>query len=89
VPTAKEVGLSEFQVLGWLALFGPKATPKPIFDQLTTPSTRALDDHSVRKRFFDLIFEIPDKASRGRQPLAALVKRDIARWTQIIKAANI
>ena len=36
----------------------------------------------------DLVNEIPDKASRGQQPLADLVKKDIARWTQIIKAAG-
>jgi tripartite-type tricarboxylate transporter receptor subunit TctC len=89
VPTAKEAGLPEFQVLSWVALFAPKATPKPILDVLTNALDKALDDQNVRKRFFDLIFEIPDKASRGQQPLAALVKRDIDRWTQIIKAANI
>ena len=89
VPTAKEVGLPEFQVLGWGALFAPKATPKPILDDLTNALDKALDDQNVRKRFFDLIFEIPDKASRGQKPLAALVKSDIARWSSIIKAANI
>jgi len=82
VPTSKEVGLPEFQVLSWLALFAPKATPKPILDELTNALDKALDDQNVRKRFFDLIFEIPDKASRGQQPLAALVKSEIARWTQ-------
>jgi tripartite-type tricarboxylate transporter receptor subunit TctC len=75
--------------LAWLALFAPKATPKPILDKLTDALDKALDNQNVRKRFFDLIWEIPDKASRGQQPLAALVKRDIDRWTQIIKAANI
>jgi hypothetical protein len=29
------------------------------------------------------------KAARGREPLAALIKRDIAPWTPIIKAANV
>jgi tripartite-type tricarboxylate transporter receptor subunit TctC len=86
VPTAKEAGLPEFQVLAWLALFGPKATPKPILDELTNALDKALDDQNVRKRFLDIIFEIPDKASRGQKPLAALVKSDIDRWTQIIKA---
>jgi len=89
VPTAKEAGLPEFQVLGWTALFAPKATPKPILDELTNALHKALDDHNVRKRLFDLAAEIPDKASRGQQSLAALVKSDITRWTQIIKAANI
>jgi hypothetical protein len=35
VPTAKEVGLPQFQVLSWVALFAPKATPIPILDKLT------------------------------------------------------
>src|SRR5262249_5040587 len=89
VPTAKEAGLPEFQVLGWLALFAPKATPKPTLDKLTNALDMALDDQNVRKRFFDIIYEIPDKARRGQQPLAALVKSDIARWMPIIKAANL
>jgi tripartite-type tricarboxylate transporter receptor subunit TctC len=88
VPTAKEAGLPEFQVLAWNAVFAPKATPKPILDELTNALDKTLDDHNVRKRFIDLTLEIPDKASRGQQPLAALVKSDIARWTQIIKAAE-
>jgi tripartite-type tricarboxylate transporter receptor subunit TctC len=89
VPTAKEAGLPEFQVLAWVALFGPTATPKPILDKLSNALDKALDDQNVRKRFLDIIYEIPDKASRGQRPLATLVKSDIDRWTQIIKAANI
>ncbi len=90
VPTVKEAGLPEFQVLGWLAVFGPKATPKPILDELTNALDKALDDQSACACSSSTSStKIPDRASRGQQPLAALVKRDIARWTQIIKAANI
>jgi tripartite-type tricarboxylate transporter receptor subunit TctC len=88
VPTSKEAGLPEFQVSGWLALFSPKGTPKPILDKLAEALDKALDDDNSRNRFLDLGFEIPDKASRGQQPLGALVKTEIARWTPIIKAAN-
>ena len=69
----------------WVALFAPRETPKSVLDKLTDALDKALDDQNVRKRFFDLIFEIPDKASRGQQPLAAVVRSDIARWTPIIK----
>jgi hypothetical protein len=31
---------------------------------------------------------LPGKAERGQQPLAALVKSEIERWTPIIKAAG-
>jgi tripartite-type tricarboxylate transporter receptor subunit TctC len=89
VPTAKEAGLPEFDVTGWLALFAPKGIPKPILDKLTDALDKALDDDNTRKRLLDLGSEIPDKATRGQQPLAALVTSEIARWTPIIKAANV
>jgi hypothetical protein len=37
----------------------------------------------VRRRFVDIGGNIPGKAKRGQQPLAALVK------SEIIKAANV
>ena len=89
VPTSKEAGLPEFQASAWVALFAPKGTAKPILDKLTDALDKALDDDNSRKRLLDVGNEIPDKASRGQQPLAALVKSAIARWTPIIKAANV
>jgi tripartite-type tricarboxylate transporter receptor subunit TctC len=89
VPTAKEAGLPEFQASAWNALFAPKGTPKPVLDKLTDALDSALDDDSVRKRLLDLGCDIPDRTGRGPQPLAALVKSEIARWTPIIKAASI
>jgi tripartite-type tricarboxylate transporter receptor subunit TctC len=89
VPTTTEAGLPEFQALPWFALFAPKDTPRAILDKLTEALDMALDDDKVRKRLLDLGGDIPDKAKRGQQPLAALVKSDIARWTPLIKAANV
>jgi tripartite-type tricarboxylate transporter receptor subunit TctC len=89
VPTAKEAGLPAFQASAWNALFAPKGTPKPVLDKLTDALDKALDDESVRKRLLELGCDIPDKTRRGPQPLAALVKSEIARWTPIIRAAGI
>jgi tripartite-type tricarboxylate transporter receptor subunit TctC len=89
VPTSKEAGLPDFRVSGWLALFAPEGTPKPTLDKLTDALDKALDDDNTRKRLLDLGSDIPDKAERGQQPLAALVKTEIARWTPIINAANV
>ena len=61
---------------------------QPLLDKLTDPLDRTLDDDNVDKRLLDLGGNVPSKAKRGQQPLAALVKGDIARWTPIIKAAN-
>ena len=88
VPTTKEAGLPEFDASAWNALFAPKGTPKEVLDRLTAALDEALDDANVRKRLLDLGCEIPAKSKRGPQPLAALVKSEIARWTPIIKAAS-
>jgi tripartite-type tricarboxylate transporter receptor subunit TctC len=89
VPTAKEAGLPEFRASAWNALFAPKGTPKSVLDRLTDALDRALDDEGVRRRLLDLGCDIPNKADRGPQPLAALVKSEIARWTPILEAASI
>src|SRR5215468_6488636 len=89
VPTSGEAGLPQFQASAWNALFAPKGTPKPILDKLSDALDKAIDDENTQKRLLTLGSEIPDKARRGQQPLAALVKDEIARWTPIIKAAAV
>jgi tripartite-type tricarboxylate transporter receptor subunit TctC len=89
VPTTVEAGLPEFQVSAWNGLFAPKATPKPILDQLADALDKALDDDATRRRLFVLGCDIPEKPKRGPQPFLELVKSEIARWTPIIRAANV
>jgi tripartite-type tricarboxylate transporter receptor subunit TctC len=89
VPTSEEAGLPQFQASAWNALFAPKGTPKPILDKLSDALDKAIDDENTQKRLLALGSEIPDKARRGQQPLAGLVKDEIARWTPIIKAAAV
>jgi tripartite-type tricarboxylate transporter receptor subunit TctC len=88
VPASKETGLAEFQAQAWNALFAPKDTPKPVLDKLTDALDKALDDEQTRKRLLELGSVLPGKPERGQQALAALVKREIERWTPIIKAAG-
>ena len=89
VPTSAEGGLPGFRASAWNGLFAPRATPKPILDKLVDALDKALDDETTRKRLGVLGGDIPDKANRGPQPFLALVKSEIARWTPIIRAANV
>ncbi len=88
VPTAKEVGMPEWEASAWNALFAPKGTPKPILDKLNAAVVKALDDETVRKRLLELGSEIPTKERRTPQALADLVKSEVTRWSIVIKAAG-
>ena len=89
VPTTIEAGLPEFQTSAWFALFAPKGTPKPVLDRLSDALDKALDDDVTGKRMAALASDIPAKPRRGQQPLQALVKSEIARWTPVIEAARV
>jgi tripartite-type tricarboxylate transporter receptor subunit TctC len=69
-------------------LFAPKDTPRPILDRLSEALEKALDDEAVRNRIIELGCEVPEKAKRGQQSLATLMKTEIARWVPLIRAAN-
>jgi len=87
VPTSAEAGLPAFQASAWNALFAPKGTPQPIVDKLSAALDKALSDETTRKRLLELGSDIPEGPRRGQQPLAALVKSEIEKWTPVIKAA--
>jgi tripartite-type tricarboxylate transporter receptor subunit TctC len=89
VPTTNEAGLPAFQASAWNGLFAPKSTPQPILDSLVDALDKALDDEATRKRLGVLGGDIPEKPNRGPQPFLALVRSEIARWSPIIKAANV
>ena len=89
VPTTVEAGLPAFQASAWNGLFAPKSTPQPILDRLADALDKALDDEATRKRLGVLGGDIPERPNRGPQPFLALVKSEIARWSPIIKAANV
>ncbi|HEY7086103.1 MAG TPA: tripartite tricarboxylate transporter substrate-binding protein [Hyphomicrobiaceae bacterium] len=87
VPTTKEAGLPEFQVSAWNAVFAPKDTPKDVMAKLNGALVKALDDAATRARLLELGSIIPDRPGRTPEALQALVEKEVARWTPILKAA--
>jgi tripartite-type tricarboxylate transporter receptor subunit TctC len=88
VPTTKEGGMPNFQVTAWNALFAPKGTPKEVVAKLNDALAKALDDPGTRKRLLDLGGVLPDGAERSSASLAGLVKKEVERWTPILKATG-
>jgi len=83
VPTASEVGLPQFQVSAWNALFAPRDTPKPVIDKLNQALVEALDDPATHRRLADLGSVPPEGEARGPKALAELVSSEIVKWSAI------
>src|SRR5262249_17790272 len=88
VPTAKEAGLN-YQMSIWAGIFAPKGTPKGIIDKLAAALDQALDDPGVQTRLADLGGSLPTKDERTPAKFDSFVKAEIARWSPILKAANL
>ncbi|WP_426954275.1 tripartite tricarboxylate transporter substrate binding protein [Muricoccus radiodurans] len=73
-----------FEMGVWTALFVPAATPRPIIEQLDR-ATREVLPH-LTARFAELGLE---PLVAGSVEISGLLRSEIARWTQVIRAARI
>ena len=87
--TAREQGLTEVAIDGWTAFFFPTGTPEPIVRRLNQATSEALDTPSVRERMQDLGTRASAPEHRSPEYLAKLLRSDIERWADRIKAAGI
>jgi tripartite-type tricarboxylate transporter receptor subunit TctC len=86
VPTASEAGVKGFEIKIWYGLLAPAATPRAIIDKWATEMARILALPDMREKLL----------SQGMEPFistpdqfAALIRADLAKYTRVIKTANI
>lgn len=86
VPTLAEQGISGGEFHQWLAFYLPANTPKAIADKLNADLNRMLANPEIREKFA----RIGMQAAPGTpEELAATLRADLARWTRVVKDANI
>src|SRR5512145_253715 len=86
LPTIAEQGFPGFEAVSWYALMAPAGTPADVVEKIAAESTRALRDASVRERLLGLG---ADPVGGSPADLAAMLKRENARWGDIIRKAGI
>jgi tripartite-type tricarboxylate transporter receptor subunit TctC len=86
IPTVAEAGLPGFEAATWFALVAPAGTPPDVLARLNAEVKRALAQPDVKQRFADLGMTAEDSTPAG---LDAYIKSEIAKWTKVIKDANI
>jgi tripartite-type tricarboxylate transporter receptor subunit TctC len=86
VPSFAELGYPKVEVLNWQGLIAPRGTPKAIIDQLNTAANQVLRDPTLRELMLSQGNEIG-----GGTPadFAALIKAEAAKWSAVVKTANI
>ncbi len=86
IPTIAESGLPGYQAVTWIAVFAPAGTPRDIVTRLNTEIVAILATQEVRDRFTAMGATV---GGGTPEQLAALLRDDLQRWAQVIKAANI
>ncbi|MDP3620321.1 MAG: tripartite tricarboxylate transporter substrate binding protein [Polynucleobacter sp.] len=86
VPTMAESGFKDFEVDSWYAMFVPANTPKPIVERLNKAAIKVLAQPEVKEK---LLSQGAEAVGDSPSQLAAVVKKELAKWKQVVKAANI
>lgn len=88
-PEAETVAAAGFpgaEVLIWYGVAVPAATPREIVNRLHAEIVRIMGLADVRNRFVQLGV---DPASSSPDEFTALIRSEYARWSKVIRAANI
>jgi tripartite-type tricarboxylate transporter receptor subunit TctC len=85
VPTLAE-GLPGFEVETWFALVAPAGAPRDVRGRLNAEIKRALALADIKQRYADLGMTADDSTPES---VDAYIKSEIAKWTKVIKDADI
>lgn len=86
LPTMAESGLQGFDISVWQGMVAPAGLPRPLLDRINAAVNRAVAAPNFRKR----MTELGSEAAAGTpEQFAALIRRDSARWGEVIRKAGI
>jgi tripartite-type tricarboxylate transporter receptor subunit TctC len=86
IPTLREAGYPELENVGFWGMWAPAGTPQPIVAALHAAVVKAIADKEINQKITGTGAE---PATSTPEELGAIVKRDQARWSEIIIRAGI
>jgi len=86
VPTATEAGYPSFEATNVTGLIAPAGTPREIVDKLNAAVQKIIAQPAIRAKFADI-----GAQTTGGTPeqFGAYIREDLAKWTRIVKEANV
>jgi tripartite-type tricarboxylate transporter receptor subunit TctC len=86
LPTVSESGVPGFEAIQWFGLLAPAGTPKAIVDRLQAETARILETPVMKER---LAVEGAEPVGNKPEEFAAVIKAEMAKWSEVAKAAGI
>ena len=85
VPTAQELGISNFVVSSCYAMWAIKGTPKDIVEKMSAEVQTALASPEIKERWAGMGASVPKMT---RAELSAYINQEIIRWNEVVKKSN-
>jgi tripartite-type tricarboxylate transporter receptor subunit TctC len=86
VPTMQEVGIADFEVDSWYAMFVPAKTPRAIVDRLNAALNTVLKEPEIREK---LLAQGSEAVGGTPEQLGAVVNAELPKWAKLVKDAGI
>jgi len=86
LPTIAESGVPGYEAIQWFGLLAPAGTPAAIVDRLQAETAKILETPAMKAR---LAIEGAEPIGNSPAEFSALIKAEMAKWSQVAKAAGI
>ncbi len=86
IPSLAEQGLEGYDVATWYGLLAPARTPRPVIDKLYGALAEFVASADAKERMSAIGVEF---MTLNPDEFAARIKRDIARWSEVARAAGV
>lgn len=86
VPTVRESGYKDFEVVEWNGFFAPAGTPQAVIDRLSSAVQEATRQTEVRQRLIGMGIE---PVGNSPQEFKTFLAGQITRWGALVKANRI
>ncbi len=86
IPTVAETALPGFKAETWFGIVAPAGTPHDILVQLNAAARQAIMLPETKQRFAELGMTT---GTSSPEELDAYIRSEIAKWSQVIKEANV
>jgi tripartite-type tricarboxylate transporter receptor subunit TctC len=86
VPTVAELGFPGYDAATWFSLLARNGAPGPVIERLAADLRRVVETPALREQFAAQAIEFQ---WGGATDVAALVRKDLARWGEVIRRGGI